>query len=273
MGVAWSLSFFFFLSVTFCFFSSSTLTPQYPIKPPGSVFRSLQGCVISWLNQLICVLDSRLLFPLPILASLSHQVDRALLTPASQRRCYPFVLTGSLNFRVRKDLYLSTSIPAPVKWLTQGSNSLEKESWGPGAHSGNAHPRPCWDTRHVGYCWQSVGRIGKLMEWVEASSWDLRFWNKFSVTDTLVSLSLCSCRGSTCPDLPPLACAGHICGWVLLNLGHMGNLDAQSTWAKAPKLQQHLTELLGNLGKEWAVRRARKVHLTNLEDGHLWWQH
>lgn len=93
---------------------------------------------------------------------------------------------------------------------------------------------------------------------MEASSWDLRFWNKFSLTDTLVSLSLCSCRGSVCPDLPPLAYAGPIFGWVLLNLGHMGKLDAQSTWAKAPKLQQHFTELLGSLGKERASGEPEK---------------
>lgn len=80
------------------------------------------------------------------------------------------------------------------------------------------------------------------------------FWDKFSVTDTLESLFLCSCRSSTWPALPPLACAGHICGWVLLNLGPVDNLDAQSTWAKAPTLQQYFTEMLGYLGKEQAVR-------------------
>lgn len=95
------------------------------------------------------------------------------------------------------------------------------------------------------------------------------FGNKCSVTATLVSLSLCSCRGSTCPDLPPLACAGHIWGWVLLNPGLMGNLDAHSSWAKAAELQSPFTEMLGSLGREQAVRRTRKIHLTNVEDGHF----
>ena len=80
------------------------------------------------------------------------------------------------------------------------------------------------------------------------------FGDKFSVTNTLESLFLCSCRGSTWPAVPPLACARHLCGWVLLNLGPVDNLDVQSTWAKAPTLQQYFTEVLGYLGKEQAVR-------------------